>query len=378
MYLGCIGAPNTHCGNTDGAIPATTITVTPKIAEKPYIICDGGRYKLMVPNYETNKVGHTNGWQNAVEVDFSQVYVAHESDSAATINAKLSQGLHIVIQPGNYRLSESLKVTHSNQVILGIGMTTLISSGGQPIIEVGNVDGVRIAGLLLQAGPIKSETLLKVGTKGYAGSAATPVVLNDIFARVGGPTTAEEETDVMMEVNSGHTIIDHTWLWRADHDISGIVKNERHKVKNALIVNGDNVNAYGLFGEHVLEDIVLWNGNNGNSYFLQSEIAYDTSQDHYANRGFAGYVVANNVTSHNAYGLGVYTFFRDNKVVLPSAIKAPMKSGIRFTNSVGVFLNGNGGMQHVVNNAGGSVHQGVVDAYLCTFVGEETPTTFLQ
>lgn len=202
-------------------------------------------------------------------------------------------------------------------------MTTLQSTGGNPLIEVGNVDGVRIAGLILEAGAQKSETLLKVGNKGYAGSASTPVVISDVFARVGGPSTQEVQTDSMVEVNSGHTIIDHTWLWRADHDVAGIVANERNHVKNSLVVNGDNVRAYGLFGEHVLETIVQWNGNYGETYFFQSEIAYDTTQDHYANKGFAGYVVADNVTNHRGQGIGVYTYFRDYNVMLPSAIKAP-------------------------------------------------------
>lgn len=97
MYLGCAGAPDSHCGNTGGAIPSTNAGPTPLIAEKPYIISEGGQFKLMVPNYESNKNGHTAGWQNAKEIDFSQVYVARETDSAAAINAKLAQGFHIVI-----------------------------------------------------------------------------------------------------------------------------------------------------------------------------------------------------------------------------------------------------------------------------------------
>jgi hypothetical protein len=110
VFVGCKGAPQSHCGSGGGAVPATTIDKTPIIAEKPYIIYDGGKYKLMVPNYETNKQGHTENWQNAEERDFTQVYVASQTDSASTINSKLSQGLDILIQPGNYHLTESLKV----------------------------------------------------------------------------------------------------------------------------------------------------------------------------------------------------------------------------------------------------------------------------
>jgi len=52
----------------------------------------------MKPYLEINKRGTTpNNWDNAEEIDFSNVYVASESDSAATINAKLNEGLHLVL-----------------------------------------------------------------------------------------------------------------------------------------------------------------------------------------------------------------------------------------------------------------------------------------
>jgi hypothetical protein len=37
-------------------------------------------------------------------------------------------------------------------VLLGLGLATLISGNGKPCIIVGNVDGVRIAGFILEAG----------------------------------------------------------------------------------------------------------------------------------------------------------------------------------------------------------------------------------
>lgn len=67
------------------------------IREKPYIIQENGSYKLMKPNVEFNKRGITEGWDNAEEIDFSNVYVAKSSDSAATINAKLNEGLHLIL-----------------------------------------------------------------------------------------------------------------------------------------------------------------------------------------------------------------------------------------------------------------------------------------
>jgi hypothetical protein len=56
------------------------------------------------------------------------------------------------------------------------------------------------------------------------------------------------------------------------------------------------------------------------------------------------------VTSHHAYGVGVYSYFRDNWVTVASGIKAPSRSGVYFHNSLSVFLNGNGAINHVIND----------------------------
>lgn len=59
----------------------------------------------------------------------------------------------------------------------------------------------------------------------------------------------------MMTVNSGNVVIDNTWLWRADHDVTGSVQNSNNPVQTGLVVNGDNVIAYGLKVEHTLGDL---------------------------------------------------------------------------------------------------------------------------
>lgn len=63
---------------------------------------------LMKPMVETNKIGVTPGFSNADQIDFSEVYVASDQDSAATINSKLKEGLHLVLQPGIYNLDEPI------------------------------------------------------------------------------------------------------------------------------------------------------------------------------------------------------------------------------------------------------------------------------
>lgn len=235
VFVGTTGAPETHCGNEDGAVPSTNINATPSIAEKPYIVMDGEQYKLMVPNLESNKVGVTPGFDNAKEIDFANVYVASSTDSAATINAKLAEpGMNLVLQPGIYNLEDSIKVTQADTVVFGMGLVTLVATTGKPCIEVGDVDGVRVSGILFQAGEQNSDALLKWGSAKDAGSAANPGVMHDIFARVGGPDATEVKTETMVQVNRGNVIIDDTWLWRADHDINGPVANGKNPVATGL------------------------------------------------------------------------------------------------------------------------------------------------
>jgi len=192
-------------------------------------------------------------------------------------------------------VTKPLHVSKSDTVILGLGMATIQAVDGLEAITVGAVDGVRIAGVLLQAGESNSPSLIRVGVKGYNGDYTNPTVLSDVFCRVGGtnPATGPDVmADNMMQIDSGNVIIDGTWLWRADHDVSGLVKNSRNPVQNGLVVNGNVVTGYGLASEHTLADLLVWNGDHGRAYFFQAEFPYDVDTS-YGENGYTGYRVGN-------------------------------------------------------------------------------------
>jgi hypothetical protein len=189
--------------------------------------------------------------------------------------------------------------------------------------------------------------------------ARNPIVLADVFFRVGGPSVGR--TDTNLEINSSDTIIDHTWIWRADHGMGvGWISNTSD---NGLVVNGNNVTAYGLFVEHHEQYQVLWNGNGGRTYFYQSEIPYDPPrQSVYTSspgvNGWASYKVADKVTSHEAWGLGIYSVFRHPGVTLSRAIEVPKTPNVRFHHMITVALGENGAISNVINDQGGatSIH----------------------
>lgn len=215
VFSGVEGAPAQHCSNQGGS-PYTVAPQSPISAEKPFIsIKKDGTYVIQVPPVKVNSQGV--GWADTnTEIDFSNVYVASPSDSAATINSAVSSGLHLVLSPGIYNLDAPISVTNSNTIVLGLGFATLVSSNGTPVISVGDVDGVRISGLLLQAGPKPTPTLLQWGTGKHAGVAANPGFIQDVFARVGGPDSFPVQSDIMFLIKNGYVIGDNMWLWRAD------------------------------------------------------------------------------------------------------------------------------------------------------------------
>jgi hypothetical protein len=233
-----------------------------------------------VPPVKTNSSGSDFSTEGTVSIDFSDVYVTKSTDTAAIINEQLAAGLSVVVSPGIYQIEAPLVVGKKGQVILGLGFATLVASKQNVIISVGDVDDVRIAGLLLQAGPpgstnTTSPALLQWGNGGYAGTASAPGVVSDVFGRVGGPdgtAASPVAADIMFHIKSGNVIVDDTWLWRADHAAGAAVTYESNRCQHGLVVDGDDVVAYGLAVEHVEQDLTIWNGNNGKVFFYQSGV----------------------------------------------------------------------------------------------------------
>src|SRR5262249_25588785 len=159
----------------------------------------------------------------------------------------LSAGKHVLFTPGIYKLNEPLRVVRAESVLLGLGISSLIPTNRQPAISVADVDGVTIAGLIIDAGTMTSDRLVEIGPKGSrADHSANPSFLYDLTVRTGGPVPGRN--DVGLVINSRHVVGDQLWIWRADHG-EGASWNV-NPTRNGLVVNGDDVTIYGLFNEH--------------------------------------------------------------------------------------------------------------------------------
>ena len=340
--------------------PYTVIDTTPVIREKPYLTIDRDmHYQVMAPALLTDSRGRS--WHEpAKAIPIEQFFIAHaDRDNAATLNAALANGQNLLFTPGIYHLEDVIHVTKPDTIVLGLGYATVIPDKGTPAIAVDDVDGVSIAGLILDAGAMNSPSLLQVGpTDGTADHTKDPTVLYDIVARSGGATAGKADTFVT--INSNHVIGDNLWLWRADHGEGA--GWDTNPAQHSLVVNGDNVTCYGLFCEHTEGYQTLWNGNGGRTYFYQSEIPYDVpSQSAWTppdgKRGFASYKVADTVKTHQAFGLGVYSNFTAAPVILDDAIEAPDVPGVDIQHMTTIRLSGltGSGIAHIRNGHGDPV-----------------------
>ena len=353
-----VGVPNPPEGEWPKP-PYTKIAQTPIVREKPFLQVDSsGNYSVLVPSIATNTSGITwhSGTTPGKSIPIAQFYLAHPNrDNAATINAQLGRGKNLILTPGIYDLTEPIHISRPNTVVLGLGFATLRPVNGTAAITTADADGIIIAGLLFDAGPTESPVLLQIGpAQNKISHAKNPISLHDVFFRVGGAGVGRAV--VNLEINSNDTIVDHTWIWRADHGAGvGWTSNTS---QNGLVVNADNVTIYGLFVEHHQQFQVLWNGNAGRTYFYQSEIPYDPpDQPSYTSatntNGWASYKVANSVTTHEAWGLGIYSVFRHPDVNLTRAIEVPANPNVRFHDMITVALDDKGEISNVINDTGG-------------------------
>ena len=360
VFSGVEGAPS---GDTWPTPPYTTVERTPLSREKPYLVSSGGSWSVRVPSAARSTRGVTwaTGQTPGRTVPLTDFFVARPSDSVVRINNQLARGKHLLLTPGVYDVASSIAVRRPGTVVLGLGHATLTAVGGSVPLTVADVPGVVVAGLTIDGGTVESPALLRVGTKqgrgGRASDPADPTTLSDVYFRIGGPHVGK--ADVSLEVNSDHVLIDHTWVWRADHGNPGSFGWTVSTGRNGVVVHGDDVTATGLFVEHYQEYNVVWNGERGRVLFFQNELPYDppdqASYAHDGVLGWAAYKVADDVQTHELTAGGSYVFFNvDPTIRATRAFEVPVTPGVRLSRLLTVSLE-LGTIDHVVNDTGARV-----------------------
>ena len=363
--------------------PAITVSKVPSVRmEKPFIVLkkDKMGFELHVPKPFFHDAANKRGpsWRSCCSRvvrtmgpsidddekdrdvrDFSRVRVVRsdEADPTFRIQEALDQGKDVVLAAGIFYLTCTIEIKKSNQVILGIGMATMIAPpDGSPCIHVQPFSsGVRLAGITLEPSERNStnesyngvSSLLEWGTEGVddPGNALHPGGLFDLFCRVGGDTDGDRAqiyVDTMVRLHSGNVIGDNLWLWRADHaklrpgetsnypsidkDLWQTEEHEFQVKRSGLDVIGDDITIYGLAVEHANGHQTVWKGDRGTVVFYQCELPYGVSQTSFGEPGYRGYLVEGDrdgMTQHTVYAPGVYSNFRNTSVAVGTAIQTP-------------------------------------------------------
>ena len=373
VFSGVVGAPAQSFPDPQ----YTTLATTPATRERPYLYIDAaGKYAVWVPSTTVASSGTTwaAGQTPGKSVGLSEFFVAKPGDSVKDINKALSKGKNLLLTPGVYDIKQSIEVKRSNTLVLGLGIATLTAVNGAVPLTVDDVEGVDIAGIMIDAGAKKSPVLLQVGKQNgnnHHSNAASPTALQDVFFRIGGPHAGS--ATVALEVNSDNVILDDIWAWRADHGQG--VGWTTNTSDTGVVVNGKNVLATGLFVEHFQKYNVIWNGENGKTIFFQNELPYDAPNQaawkHNGILGWAAYKVANGVKTHELWGGGAYIYTNvDPTLHATRAFEVPVKPGVKFHDLVTVNL-GAGTIDHIINDTGAPVNSDAVGvgSYLIEFAG---------
>jgi Ricin-type beta-trefoil lectin domain-like len=381
VFCGDNGAPAQsfagNSGDSGGPASYTTLSSCGPTEQEPYLYQDSsGTLNVFVPSVQNGQTGPSwaGGNTPGSSLSLNSFYVASPSSSAETINAALAAGDSILFTPGYYTLDEALNVTAANTKLIGLGFATLEPTKGTAAINVADVAGVNLSGLIVDAGPVNSPVLVQLGTAGStANNSANPVTVDDLNVRIGGEVAGVATTAVVDDSNN--SILDNVWLWRADHGAGQTGTPDQNGVgggangcwtcdvaQTGLTVNASNVSAYGLAVEHFEADEVDWNGQGGNLVFFQNENPYEVpSQSAWMSSstqdGYPALHVGSGVTSFHGYGLGSYSFF-DQGVAIENAMafQAPDTPGVSFKDLLTVFLNGAGGIESVINGTGAAVN----------------------
>jgi len=366
VFCGDPGAPAqsfaSNAGDPGGPNPYTTLATCPVTEEEPFLYTDGqGNDRVFVPAVQRDSSGPAwaSGTEAGASIPLSGFFVASPSTSVLAIDIALAAGKDLILTPGVYDLDQPILVTRPDTVVLGLGMATLVPQHGNAAIIATPDTGVKLSGLIIDAGPVNSPVLVSVGTPG-SGSATDPDLIQDVFFRIGGAETTPVSATVSLLDNASNSIIDDLWAWRADHgnDVGWTV----NQADTGLAVTGNNVTAYGLAVEHYQKNEVIWSGQGGTDIFFQNELPYDPpSQSAWmaspTQDGYPSFLVTGNVKSFQGYGMGSYVVFIDTTATLydAEAFQAPKTPGVQFHDLLGVYLGGSGGDQSIINGVGGPV-----------------------
>ena len=164
VFSGDVGAPAQNFGSGG---QYTTRAASPVTAEAPFLQVDsGGNYSVFAPAARRNSVGPS--WVSTgtpgTAIPLRRFFIATPGDTVARINAALSRGQDLILTPGVYSLHQTIEVTRPGTVVMGLGFPTLIPANGIVPMRVASVPGVKLSGMIFDAGPVFPQSCCRSAT----------------------------------------------------------------------------------------------------------------------------------------------------------------------------------------------------------------------
>ena len=156
VFAGTLGAPATDFrpgvegpNGTFAVTPGhiTTVDTVPVVREEPYVYYDGSQFQVFRPSAQFDVRGPN--WDQAGQGDslpLSSFYIANPADTAATINAQLTAGKHILLNPGTYVLDAPVTVAQPDKVVFGLGDPILRANNTATIVVKDSAPGTVLGG----------------------------------------------------------------------------------------------------------------------------------------------------------------------------------------------------------------------------------------
>ena len=348
MFAGDTGSvPATNFGPAVGSNPAgsnVNVKNLPVVRESPFVYYKGGKFYVFDPKVQFNQRGYDwslNG--TGTSLPLSDFYIANPTtDSATTINAALSNGEDVLLEPGAYSVTAPLTVPSANLVIFGLGEATVTASTNTPAIIVNDAaTGTILAGFdanglgfnaSTNTGPYAAEQIEIGNTPNATGWRSDPTTLSDV-STVSNSTTDElinqnyvlqNQAEIQSNNNGGSGYTTVNWPAESSSDYG-------------VIVNGKDVTLEGIWLEHFKMTEATWNGNGGQVIFLENELpltvpysaagvqpSFWMENSHFD--GYPSLAVSASVRSFTLTGMQSWSRFGSGcDCVVTSLITAPVK-----------------------------------------------------
>ena len=345
VFSGVEGAPaecfpaQASCGG-----PYTTLAKSPVTREAPYLYVDSKGERECLRSVGPNKLlGHVCSRRSDTRhVDLDRPVLRRPTVGLGGRRSTepWGTGRNLILTPGVYHLDESIAVTRPDTVVLGLGFPTLIPTNGNAAMTTASAKGNTDLRTDLRCWPAHvagiAASRKRPRKERQRGVRPVDSQRRLLPHRRRGALGARRRRRSLV-VNSNNVILDDIWAWRADHGNG--VGWTINTADTGVVVNGDNVTAYGLFVEHYQKYETIWNGNGGTDIFFQNEMPYDPpSQAAWMEApgvdGWAAFKVGSDVTSFNGYGMDSYSFFNQGvNIYAANAFEVPptLPPGVAFS-----------------------------------------------